>query len=96
MESSTGNIREPIYTASISPKGIALAAELADGILPVWMSPDWYDQYYKPHLEAGFAKAGGGKSLKHFEFAPYVTCVIGNDLEKCRAPITTTAALSKG
>jgi len=28
-----------VYTASISPKGIELAAELADGILPVWMSP---------------------------------------------------------
>ena len=29
----------PIYTASISPKGIALAAEIADGVIPVWMNP---------------------------------------------------------
>src|SRR5271157_2257859 len=28
-----------IYTASISPKGIALSAEVADGLIPVWMSP---------------------------------------------------------
>ena len=46
-----------IYTASISPKGIELAAELADGLLPVWMSPDWYDQLYKPHLDAGLRQS---------------------------------------
>ena len=85
-----------IYTASISPKGIALAAELANGILPVWMSPDWYNPYYKPQLEAGFAKADGDKSLKHFDFAPYVTCVMGNDLEKCRAPVKASLALYIG
>jgi len=85
-----------IYTASISPKGIELAAELADGILPVWMSPDWYDQLYKPHLTAGFTKAGGGKSLKTFDFAPFVTCVMGNDLEKCREPVKANLALYIG
>jgi F420-dependent oxidoreductase-like protein len=85
-----------IYTASITPKGIKLAAELADGILPVWMSPDWYEPFYKPHLEAGFAKAGGGKSLKNFDLAPYVTCVMGNDLEQCRAPVKASLALYIG
>ncbi|HEV8713232.1 MAG TPA: LLM class F420-dependent oxidoreductase [Candidatus Binatia bacterium] len=85
-----------LYTASISPKGIELAAELADGVLPVWMSPDWYEPFYKPHLEAGFAKAGGGKGLKNFDLAPYVTCVIGNDLEKCREPVKASLALYIG
>jgi F420-dependent oxidoreductase-like protein len=85
-----------IYTASISPKGIELAAELADGVLPVWMSPEWYDQLYKPHLEAGFAKAGNGKSIENFDLAPFVTCVIGNDLEKCRAPVKASLALYIG
>jgi len=85
-----------IYTASISPKGIELAAEIADGILPVWMSPDWYDQLYKPHLEAGFARAKAGKSRQDFDLAPFVTCVMGNDLEKCRAPIKASLALYIG
>ncbi|MBV8357968.1 MAG: LLM class flavin-dependent oxidoreductase, partial [Deltaproteobacteria bacterium] len=61
-----------IYTASIGPKGIELAAELADGLLPVWMSPDWYEQLYKPHLDAGFAKAAPGKSRENFDLAPFV------------------------
>ncbi|MBV8773252.1 MAG: LLM class F420-dependent oxidoreductase [Deltaproteobacteria bacterium] len=85
-----------IYTASIGPKGIELAAELADGLLPVWMSPDWYEQLYKPHLEAGFAKAGPGKSRENFDLAPFVTCVLGNDAAKCREPVKANLALYIG
>ncbi|HZP46818.1 MAG TPA: LLM class F420-dependent oxidoreductase [Candidatus Binataceae bacterium] len=85
-----------IYTASISPKGIELAAELADGILPVWMSPDWYDALYKEHLEAGFAKAGPHKKRAEFDFSPYVTCVMGNDIAKCREPVKASLALYIG
>jgi F420-dependent oxidoreductase-like protein len=85
-----------IYTASIGPKGIELAAELADGLLPVWMSPDWYGQLYKPHLDAGFAKAGAGKNRENFDLAPFVTCVMGNDVVKCREPVKANLALYIG
>ncbi len=85
-----------IYTASIGPKGIALAAEIADGLLPVWMSPDWGESYYLPHLEAGFATAENGKSLRDFDLAPYVTCVLGDDLDQCRAPVKASLALYIG
>jgi F420-dependent oxidoreductase-like protein len=85
-----------IYTASISPKGIELAAEIADGILPVWMSPDWYDVLYRPHLEAGFARAEPGKDRQAFDFSPYVTCVMGDDIAKCREPIKASLALYIG
>ena len=85
-----------IYTASIGPKGIALAAELADGLLPVWMSPDWCADYYTPQLEAGFARAGNGKSTQNFDLAPYVSCVLGDDLEACRAPVKASLALYIG
>jgi F420-dependent oxidoreductase-like protein len=85
-----------IYAASIGPKGVALAAEIADGLLPVWMSPDWCKDYYTPHLEAGFVKAGGGKSMKEFDLAPYVTCVMGDDIEKCRTPVKASLALYIG
>jgi F420-dependent oxidoreductase-like protein len=85
-----------IYTASIGPKGIELAAELADGLLPVWMSPDWYEQLYQPHLDAGFAKAAPGKRREDFDLAPFVTCVLGNDVAKCREPIKANLALYIG
>jgi F420-dependent oxidoreductase-like protein len=32
--------RIPIYLAAIGPKNVALAAEIADGWLPVWVSPE--------------------------------------------------------
>jgi F420-dependent oxidoreductase-like protein len=85
-----------IYTASISPKGIELAAEIADGVIPVWMSPHWYGKLYQPMLEAGFAKAGNGKGIASFDLAPYVPCHMGDDIEKCRAPVKASLALYIG
>ncbi len=84
-----------IYTASISPKGIALAAEIADGVIPVWMNPDRWDIYDAP-VKEGFAKSGGRKSMDNFEVAPFVTCVMGSDLEKCRMPVKGMMALYIG
>lgn len=84
-----------IYTASISPKGIACSAEVADGLIPVWMDPERFD-YYEPHLNEGFRKAGGGKSLERFDVAPFVTCVLGDDVEKCRQPVKGMLALYIG
>jgi F420-dependent oxidoreductase-like protein len=85
----------PIYTASISPKGIALAAEIADGVIPVWMNPERWDIYDAP-LKEGFARTGGKKSLANFEVAPFVSCVMGNDIEKCRMPVRAMLALYIG
>src|SRR5258708_12413331 len=85
----------PIYTASISPKGIALAAEIADGVIPVWMNPERWDIYDAP-LKEGFAKTGGKKSLDNFDVAPFVTCIMGPDVEKCRMPVKGMLALYIG
>ena len=84
-----------IYTASIGPAGIACSAEVADGLIPVWMNPERFD-LFAPHLEAGFRKAGGGKSLASFDVAPFVTCVLGDDLDQCRRPIKENLALYVG
>lgn len=85
----------PIYTASIGPAGIACSAEVADGLIPVWMNPERWD-LLEPHLEKGFQKAGGGKSLASFDVAPFVTCIVGDDLERCRMPVKGMLALYIG
>jgi F420-dependent oxidoreductase-like protein len=85
----------PIYTASIGPAGITCSAEVADGLIPVWMNPERWD-LLEPHLNAGFQKAGGGKSLADFDVAPFVTCVMGDDLERCRMPVKGMLALYIG
>ena len=84
-----------IYTASISPAGMECAGEVADGVFPVWMNPERFD-VFEESLEKGFAKAGGGKSLADFEVAPFVTCIMSDDIEQCRAPIKANMALYIG
>jgi len=84
-----------IYTASIGPAGIECSAEVADGLIPVWMNPERFD-LFAPHLDAGFRKAGGGKSLARFDVAPFVTCIVGDDLDKCRRPVRENLALYIG
>jgi F420-dependent oxidoreductase-like protein len=84
-----------IYTASISPRGMAVAAEVADGVFPVWMNPERFDLFEQPFKD-GFAKAGGGKGLSDFQVAPFVTVVLGDDVEKCRLPVKGMMALYIG
>jgi F420-dependent oxidoreductase-like protein len=82
-----GNPGIPIYTASISPNGLRCAAEVADGVFPMMVDPESFGSVYLPHLEEGFAKAGGGKSLADFAVVPAVTVLISDDLEKVRMPV---------
>jgi F420-dependent oxidoreductase-like protein len=85
----------PIFTASIGPAGIRTSGEVADGLIPVWMNPERMDLILPP-LKEGIAKAGGGKRLADFRIAPFVTCVLGDDLEKCRMPIKGMLSLYVG
>ena len=84
-----------IFTASISPAGLRCAAEVADGVIPVWMNPERFDLFEKP-FQQGFDAAGGGKSLTRFEVAPFVSVVLGDDLEKCRLPVKGMLSLYIG
>jgi len=72
----------PIYIAAIGPKSVEQAAEIADGWLPVWYSP-YRTHVYKGTLEAGFRRAGGGKSLATFDIAPTVMVIQGDDVQSC-------------
>lgn len=75
-----------IYIAATTPAGIRNAAELADGMFPVFMSPERFD-VLEPHLEAGFAKTGGKRSLANFDICPFVPISVHDDLEQARLPI---------
>jgi alkanesulfonate monooxygenase SsuD/methylene tetrahydromethanopterin reductase-like flavin-dependent oxidoreductase (luciferase family) len=59
------------------------------------MNPERFD-LLQPHLDAGFKKAGGGKTLANFDVAPFVTCILGDDVEKCRMPVKGMLALYIG
>lgn len=85
----------PIYAATITPRGVEAAAEVADGFFPVWMDPEQYHVFEEP-IQKGFAKAGAGKDLTQFDIAPFVTMIMGDDVEACMAPIRGQMALYIG
>ena len=86
----------PIYLASIGPKNVALTAEIADGWLPIFFSPAHYQEAYAAAVEAGLARAGGGKSLDSFDIAPSVTVVIEDEIELAYNQLKPVLALYIG
>ncbi|MFQ5576700.1 MAG: LLM class flavin-dependent oxidoreductase, partial [Anaerolineae bacterium] len=86
----------PIYLAAMGPKHVRLTAEIADGWLPIFFSPRHYDAVYRPHVEAGFARAGNNKSTAAFDIAPSVSVVVGQDVDACRSFVKPVLALYIG
>lgn len=86
----------PIVVGAEGPKNIEQTAEIADGWIAMLLSPLHFDRVYRPKLEAGFERAGGGKSIR--DFSIYVTqpVVPGNDLDACRDQVRPYLALYIG
>jgi F420-dependent oxidoreductase-like protein len=77
----------PIYLAAIGPKNVALAAEIADGWLPMLVVPERFDEAFGPSL-AG-AREG-------FEIAAGVNVLVGNDVQALRDALKPHIALYVG
>ena len=90
-----GNPDLKVYTAAIAPTGLRAAGEVADGTLPIFMSPERPEAIVGPVRE-GIAKAGSGKTLADFDLAPYVRVSMGEDLAACRDAIRPQLALYIG
>ena len=71
----------PIYTASITPNGLATSAEVADGVFPIWMDPEKFDVIGE-HLQRGFDKSG--RTLADYDVAPFVGVSVGDDIAEAR------------
>ncbi|MDX1615099.1 MAG: LLM class F420-dependent oxidoreductase [Candidatus Promineifilaceae bacterium] len=86
----------PIYLAAIGPKNVELTAEIADGWLPIFFAPAKFDDVYRPHLEAGLARAEGRKELGDLDIAPMVSVVIDESLEAAYNALRPMMALYIG
>jgi len=84
----------PIYLAAIGPKNVELTAEIADGWLPIFFSPERYTDVFRPYVETGLAKAG--RSIDSFDIAPTVPIIIGDDLNTCWNMLRPSLALYIG
>ena len=77
------------------PKNTTLAAEISDGWLPTLFSPEHVGEF-RPLLEEGFARAGGGKGFDDFDIVPTVTAMVSDDLESARDAMRHYVALYVG
>jgi len=83
----------PIFLATLTPGGLRLTGEVADGWIPTLFSPDHLD-LFRPELEAGARAAG--RSLDSLEIAPYVPVLIDDDRSAARDAIRPWVALYVG
>lgn len=86
----------PIYIAALGPKNVELTAEIADGWLPIFFSPERYRNAFGGALGAGFAKSSTPKSPDTFDIAPTVTVLVGDDLAALRDMCRPMTALYVG
>ncbi|HEY6397043.1 MAG TPA: LLM class F420-dependent oxidoreductase [Solirubrobacteraceae bacterium] len=85
--------RIPIYLAAIGPKNTALAAEIADGWIPTFFSPEHVSEL-RALLKQGADRAG--RTLDDFEIAPMVNAYVSDDLEAARNLMRPVLALYIG
>ncbi|MBX5475035.1 MAG: LLM class F420-dependent oxidoreductase [Thermoleophilia bacterium] len=77
----------PIYLAAIGPRNVALAAEIADGWLPIFVAPERFAEVFGPSL----AGAPPG-----FEVAATASVLVGDDVQALRDALKPHLALYVG
>jgi len=88
-----GRAALPIYLAAVGPKNVALAAEIADGWIPVFYSAR-RAALFREWLDAGFKVSG--RAARAFDVMPMVSVVVGPDAAACRAVVKPRIALYVG
>jgi F420-dependent oxidoreductase-like protein len=84
----------PVFVGAIGRKSVEMAAEICDGWIPIFFSPDAFDETWGEHLEAGFAKAG--RSREDLEVSPSIQVAIDGDLDAARAVVRAGLLLYLG
>jgi F420-dependent oxidoreductase-like protein len=83
----------PIYLAAIGPRNVALAAEIADGWLPIFYSPE-HEDAFADSLRDGFD--AGGRDPATFDIAATVMVAADEDIDACRDRLRPFFALYIG
>jgi len=86
--------RIPIFLGAIGRKSVEITAEIADGWIPIFSSPDAFRATWDEHVEAGLAK--GGRSRSDLEISPTVQVAIDGDLDAARAVVKAGLLLYLG
>jgi len=84
----------PVFVGAIGRKSVEMAAEIADGWIPIFFSVDAFEQTWGEHLEAGFAK--GGRQRSDLEVSPSLQVAIDGDLDAAKAVVKAGLVLYFG
>src|SRR5436190_1040699 len=84
----------PIFVGAIGRKSVEMAAEICDGWIPIFSSPEAFQATWGEHLEAGLAK--GGRSRDQLEVSPTVQVAIDGDLDAARSVVKAGLLLYLG
>jgi F420-dependent oxidoreductase-like protein len=84
-----------IMLGAEGPKNVALAAEIADGWLPMFFSPKM-DGFYRDALAEGFARPGARRTSADFEVPGFVPIVLDDDVEAAADRVRPAVALYIG
>jgi F420-dependent oxidoreductase-like protein len=85
----------PVMLGAEGPKNVALAAEIADGWLPIFYAPRLADMYNE-WLDEGFARPGARRTREDFEICATAQVVITEDRAAAFAGIKPFLALYMG
>jgi F420-dependent oxidoreductase-like protein len=85
----------PVLMGAEGPKNVALAAEIADGWLPLWFSPKT-DRFYRDALAEGFARPGARHDAGSFEVAGVAWLIEHDDVEVAASFLKPVLALYIG
>jgi F420-dependent oxidoreductase-like protein len=86
--------RIPVFVGAIGRKSVEMAAEIGDGWIPIFSSPDAFEPTWGEHLEAGLAR--GGRSRDQLEVSPTVQVAIDGDLDLARSVVKAGLLLYLG
>jgi F420-dependent oxidoreductase-like protein len=84
----------PIFLGAIGRKSVELAAEIADGWIPIFSSADAFEATWGEHLEAGLAK--GGRTRDELEVSPTLSVAIDGDVDGARSLVKASLLLYLG
>jgi F420-dependent oxidoreductase-like protein len=85
----------PVYLAAEGPKNIAMAAELCDGWLALFLSPH-HESFYRDALAEGFARPGARQTAESFQVAATVPLIVTDDVEAAADALRPMYALYFG
>jgi F420-dependent oxidoreductase-like protein len=84
----------PVYLGAIGRKSVELAAEIADGWIPIFFSVDKWEDAWGEHIEAGLSKSG--RTREDFAVSPSVQVAIDGDLDAARGLVKAGLLLYLG